>query len=187
MNLHQIPYWWHEFQNVLGALWVQNTILGVTAIIGLWTLSASSRAERRRATVDVLLETLSDSKVRDARIMVRKFIDSGLDVPYLLSDEGLEARLIILSILNRYEFMAAGLHEGAFDANIYQRMYNTNIIADWDDLKVFIDAYRESRNRYTTFQELEKLVLGWKKHPLKAYYKKPTKAVPTVPVSSDKG
>jgi hypothetical protein len=173
VDAQHILCWRHEFQNVFGAPWVQNMILAVTAIIGLSTLGASSRQERRRATVDVLLEGLNDPKMREARITVRRMIDSGLNVAHLLSEEGLEDRLIIISILNRYEFMAAGLHEGAFDTSIYRRMYNTNIISDWDDLRDFIMAYRESRKRPTTFQELEKLVRIWKKTPLKAYYETP--------------
>jgi hypothetical protein len=165
----QTTCWWNTLRELLGAPWLQNLILAVTAAIGLWTLGASSRQERRRATVDVLLATLDDKDSLDTRIKVKALIEAGLDIPVLLSKEGGANRRLILSILSRYEFMAAGLREGAFDEPIYQRMYYTNIIDDWDNLEAFIVALRIQRKTQTPFQELQQLVLRWKKHPLKAY------------------
>jgi hypothetical protein len=52
-------------------------------------------------------------------------------------------------------------------------MYYTNVIADWDKLETFVRELRINRNNNTPFQELERLVRNWKKHPLKAY-KNPT-------------
>ena len=100
-------------------------------------------------------------------------IKSGLDIPNLLSEAGLADRKILLHILSRYEFIATGVREGAFDAKIYKRMYYTNVIADWDKLETFVRELRINRNNNTPFQELERLVRNWKKHPLKAY-KNPT-------------
>src|SRR5208283_2872798 len=97
-----------------------------------------------------LLTTLDDPKFQEARIKVRGLVIAGLNIPHLLSEDGLGDRLAILSILNRYEFMASGLREGAFDANLYQRMYSSNIISDWNDLEPFVTAYRENRGRFTT-------------------------------------
>lgn len=171
MNGCPVLSWWQGIRHILGELWVQNAILAGTAIIGLWTLSTSQRQEKRRATVDVLLDTLRDPEFRAARTKVRQLVNAGLNIPRLLSDEGLADRLIILTILNRYEFMAAGLREGAFDTGIYQRMYHSNVLADWRDLHAFIVAYRAKRERPTTFQELEQLVEEWQANPLEVYEK----------------
>jgi len=176
IDFQHVTCWWNVIKDFLGAPWVQNLILAITAVIGLWTLGASSRQERRRATVDVLLETLDDKEFLETRTAVRGLIESGLNIPLLLSKEGAANRRLVLTILSRYEFMAAGLREGAFDEKLYQRMYHTNILTDWDNLQAFIIALRIQSNTETPFQELQQLVLRWKKHPLKAYYKLSPKA-----------
>jgi hypothetical protein len=174
-DFQQTTCWWHTLTDLLGAPWLQNLILAVTAAIGLYTLGASSRQERRRATVDVLLELLHDKEFLETRAKVKALIDAGLNIPQLLSTEGLNNRRLILSILSRYEFMASGLREGAFDEGIYERMYYTTIITDWANLQAFIYALRKQRNLQTPYQELEQLVLRWQKHPLKPYSEFPTK------------
>src|SRR5208283_1014248 len=88
-DIQQLTSWWQIFRDLLGAPWLQNTILALTAVIGIWTLGASSRQERRRATVDVLIETLNDPVLSAARTKVRKLIRAGLDIDFLLSDAGL--------------------------------------------------------------------------------------------------
>jgi hypothetical protein len=182
MHFHQVftdfvqtTSWWHTLTELLGAPWLQNLILAVTAAIGLYTLGASSRQERRRATVDVLLELLHDKEFLETRAKVKALIDAGLDIPALLSKEGIDNRRLLLSILSRYEFMASGLREGAFDEGIYQRMYYTTIVTDWASLQAFIFALRKQRNLQTPYQELQQLVLRWQKHPLKPYAELPTR------------
>jgi hypothetical protein len=96
-------------------------------------------------------------------------LKAGLDIPYLLSEDGLAKRKLVLHVLSRYEFMAAGVNEGDFDAKIYKRMYYNNVVGDWNKLETFVLELRESRKNYTPFQEFQKLATKWKKHPLKAY------------------
>jgi hypothetical protein len=191
VDVHQASLWWRTCLEVLGTAWLQNLILALTAVIGIWTLRVSSHQERRRATVDVILETLDDPKFQEARSKVRQLIKAGLDIPLLLSEAGLANRKIVLHVLSRYEFMAAGVHEGAFDDRIYQRMYYNNIMTDWNALETFVIELRIYRNLDTPFQELQRLVLRWKKHPLKAYksLKRQTKLPPSPPAlpSSNKG
>jgi hypothetical protein len=187
MGIQQATSCWQILRDVLGAPWLQNTILALTAVIGIWTLGASSRQERRRATVDVLLETLNDPVLSAARTTVRKLIKAGLDIKFLLSDEGLVNRKLVLSILSRHEFMAAGVREGAFDAELYKRMYFRNTIDDWNDLKAFVIQLRESRNNNTAFQELERLVQDWERHPLKADRLPPTNIPPSPPTPVSTG
>jgi hypothetical protein len=62
-------------------------------------------------------------------------------------------------------------------------MYYTNVITDWDKLETFVRELRINRNNNTPFQELERLVRKWKKHPLKAY-KNPTPPKNAPPRSS---
>jgi len=149
------------FQNSLGSIWLQNLILTVTATIGLGTYILSSTRERRRATVDVLLNTLNDPEANKALDAVHDLIRVGLDIPQLLSAAGLNDRRLILSVLNRYEFMASGLKTGAFDKTVYKRMYYSSVVNDWKDLYLFVHAFRESRQLETAYQDLEALANEW--------------------------
>jgi|GEM_PF-5595581 len=159
---------WGQAKELFGSRWFQNGILIATACVGLTTLYSSKRQERRRATVDVLLETVTNPRFRETRIKVRALIKKGLDPAHLQSDAGLEDRLFILSILSFYEYMAAGVHEDAFDAKLYQRMYQYMVISDWDELKSFVFDYRALSNP-TVLQEVEELVKQWMDHPLPLY------------------
>lgn len=160
---------WTSAKEVFGTVWVQNAILFATACVGLATLYFSKKQEKRRATVDILVETVTNSTFMKTRIDVRALINAGLDFNELLSADGVSDRLMILSVLNYYEYMATGVHEDAFDAKLYQRMYQHIVISDWDDLKVFVDRYRTQLGGKTTFQEVEELVKEWKDHPLPRY------------------
>lgn len=180
MELHQASTWWHISLNYLSTTWLQNLILVATAAIGILTFRSSSHQERRRATVDVLLHTLDDAEFQKARAQALALLKAGLDIPNLLSEAGLPDRKILLHVLSRYEFIATGVREGAFDAKIYKRMYYTNVIADWDRLETFVRELRMDRNNNTPFQELQRLVREWKRRPLRAYYKPPTQASQTV-------
>lgn len=155
-------------QNSLGSIWLQNLILAATATIGLGTYIFSSKHERRRATVDVLLNTLNDPEANKALDVVHDLINAGLDIPYLLSPAGLSQRRLILSILNRYEFMASGLKTGAFDKKVYKRMYFSSVVNDWKDLRTFVLEFRKRRELPTVYQDFEALANEWALDRLRA-------------------
>lgn len=95
--------------------------------------------------------------------LVRK----GLDIPHLLTEAGLADRRIILSVLNRYEFMASGLKTGAFDKEVYKEMYFSSVVNDWKDIYQFVRAFRESRELKTVYQDFEDLANDWAINRLK--------------------
>jgi hypothetical protein len=151
----------HPFVDFFGSLWLQNLILAVTATIGLWSYISSSRHERRRDTVDVLLQTLNDPEANKALDHMHDLVRQGLDIPHLLAQSGLKDRRIILSVLNRYEFIASGLKTGAFDKAVYKRMYFSSVVEDWRSLYPFVLAFRESRQLPTVYQDFEELANQW--------------------------
>ena len=157
----------HPLTDFFGSLWLQNLILAVTAIIGLWSYILSSRHERRRATVDVLLQTLNDPDINAALDKMHDLVRKGLDIPRLLTGAGLDDRRILLAVLNRYEFMASGLKTGAFDRKVYKRMYYSSVVDDWRSLYSFVKAFRESRELRTVYQDFENLANEWAINPLK--------------------
>jgi hypothetical protein len=160
-------------------IWVQNAILAITAVVGIWTLRSNSQQERRRATVDLVLQSFEDAELISSRKRLNHLVKAKLDIPHLLSEKGSDDRFVLFSIANRYEFIAAGLRESAFDKEVYKRVYYSSAVRDWDHLAPLIYAYRNSSHRPTAFQEFERLVEEWKRKPLKANKKPRTTARPT--------
>jgi hypothetical protein len=177
VNVWQAFCWGHGFTRFFGELWVQNLILLGSAGIGIWTLGSGSRQERRRATVDIIRDQLQDVQLISARKMFRELKARNVDLSTFAQMPEAPERLALLAVLNSYEFMAAGLREGAFDEKTYQRMYQTNVIKDWRALEGFAKKYRELWNLpgadSTVYQEFERLYVRWTEHPLKADRRKP--------------
>ncbi|PIT07246.1 DUF4760 domain-containing protein [Snodgrassella communis] len=67
----------------------------------------------------------------------------------------------ILDVLNNYEFMAAGIKEGAFDEEIYKRMKRSLIIKDWEKLELYVRALRKREQRDRLFSEFQWLAEKW--------------------------
>ena len=176
--LQQIPVYLHS--SIFGEVWFQNLVLIVSAAIAILTLRSSSRHERRRATVDVVLDQLKDESLTDARLIVRNLKNAlgGIDSQTILIPADSPTQQAFFTVLNSYEFMATGLKTGAFDKKTYKRMYYTNVVDNWNVLKDFVFRYREKyrkqhgsvagRRSETIFQDFENLAEKWKKRPLRA-------------------
>jgi Domain of unknown function (DUF4760) len=70
-------------------------------------------------------------------------------------------------VLNRYEFTAAAIREGALDEGLFKRMQYTMVIRDWDVLCPFVMELRRLDKHSTLFQEFHWLAERWQKKPLK--------------------
>ncbi len=158
---------WAQIAQFLGQLWGQNCILAISAFVAIWTISSSSRHEKRRATVDIVRDQTRDPELKASRESLRKLRDTKFDFTSLLSDQSSAPFLAVRDVLNAYEFMASGLREGAFDELVYKRMYYTNVVRDWDLLTGFVAGYRTSRGN-TLYQDFQWLAGRWKKKKLKA-------------------
>ena len=164
--------WLDQILKIIGSLWLQNIILAVTATIGLGSYIFSARSQRRRDTVDALLRNLNDKEADAALTHVHALVRARLDIPHLLSQAGIADRRIILSVLNRYEFMASGLKMRAFDRTVYKRMYYSSVVQDWKDLRLFVRQYRDTRGIPTAYQDIEGLFEDWESHPLRVSEKR---------------
>ena len=138
----------------------------VSAFIGIWTIGSSSRNEKRRATVDIVRDQTTDSRLKSAREKFRHLRNTKADFAALFQDQNAQDFLDVREVLNSYEFMAAGVREKAFDEMTYKRMYFTNVVTDWPILKPFVMEYRKSRGP-TVYQEFEWLASRWTDSRLK--------------------
>jgi hypothetical protein len=170
MHTQQILCWLYEALH--HADWVQNLILALTAIIGLITLWVSRRQERRRATVDLALRSFDSTELIKARLDFNTLVKSKLTKQVIkdLIEGPVEKRSPINSVANRYEFIATGLKQGAFDRKIYKTAYSSQVIRDWKALAGYVTELRKQHSKETAFVEFEWMA---KKFQKKSIWKEP--------------
>ncbi|MGB6599380.1 MAG: DUF4760 domain-containing protein [Candidatus Acidiferrum sp.] len=152
--------------------WIQNLILTISAVAGIWVIKSSKTQEKRRATIDVIMYQKSDAALQAARKVVLKLHESGeCNFAKYLENTASEEYKSILLVLNGYEFIASGIREGAFDKKTYKRLRYSTVLRDWGNLCAFVLAFRRSKKIDELFQEFEWLNEEWKDSPLKPYKK----------------
>lgn len=175
----QCTSWAHS--SILNESWFQNLILAFSAAIAIWTISSSSRHERRRATVDIVRDQQKDDVLIAARATLRGLEDTNgrIDFDSLLAKKDSDELRAIYNVLNSYEFIASGMRTGAFDEKTYKRMYYHTVVDHWVQFQEFVVKYRKkteeeyrSKNRKdvsadTLFQDFQSLATKWLNHPLK--------------------
>lgn len=148
--------------------WIQNLILAISAIAGIWVIRSSKTQEKRRATIDLVMDQKRDRHLTRCRETLLKLHEEGQkNFALYLEDTSSKEHKAILAVLNGYEFLASGIREGAFDEDTYKRLRYSRVLIDWDNLRPFIMAFRNKKNIKGLFQEFEWLVKRWKKDPLK--------------------
>jgi hypothetical protein len=150
--------------------WIQTLILGISAVAAVWIIKASSKQEKRRATVDLVLDQQHDVAFHDARVALNKMREAG-DTKlsrFASQPDSLEYKNILM-VLNTHEFTASGIRQGAFDEKIYKTMRFSTIANDWKSLCAFIFDFRIIHGKKETlFQDFQWLNDRWEKKPLKA-------------------
>ena len=161
----------------------------ITAIIGIITILRTQKNSKREKTIDLLTQDMLDGdlnkkltkfqQLRRNEKSLFKFVETMRepeDETREDKDKIQQSRMLILDILNYYEFIACGIREGAFDYRIFHRLYRTNLISIWDDCESFVLEYRKKvakiRNipveEVCSYQELQCIVEDFKSHKLKS-------------------
>jgi hypothetical protein len=148
--------------------WIQNLILTVSAIAAIWVIRASKTQEKRRATIDLVMDQKRDVTLVAARHTLMSLHESGeKNFAKYLEDTSSNQYKAILSVLNAYEFVGSGIREGAFDEDTYKRLRYSNVLRDWDNLCAFVLAFRRQKGIEGLFQEFEWLDKRWRKKRFK--------------------
>lgn len=155
--------------------WVQTAVLAVSAIAAIWIILANTKQEKRRATIDLVLEQKRDATLKAARSALTKMHEAGeKNLSKYLDDPECDQYKAILLVLNTHEFVASGIREGAFDEATYKRIRFSTLRKDWDALCAFVLEFRRVRGSRTLFQDFQWLNGRWEKKPLKADNGNPT-------------
>ena len=151
---------------------VQTIILLVSAIAAAYAVVQHRRLIKKTSTLQVILSDTSDSRIVEASSNVYKMITSNKNFYEVLIKQSTEDKTEVESlkiILNRYEFYATGINKGILDGDLLKTLYYSNFMVFWKHAKPCIMELRKEKDCPTLFQEFEKVMSNWKKHPLKTY------------------
>lgn len=71
-----------------------------------------------------------------------------------------EARLL-RTILNRYEFIAIGVHHKIIDEKSYKASWRSTLVNDWANCKSFVIELRDTKDSQVYFREFQDLAHRW--------------------------
>lgn len=154
------------------AFWVQTGILFSSALIAIYVIYHNGKMARRRATIDLIINEQKDTQYNEFYNRVRKMIENQqrlvdlaheLDNTHLQDGEDFTA---VRFVLNRLEFIAQGIRQGAFEEQIYKDLKYTNIMSLWREVRPLVEEIRRKRKVPTYYQELEWLTSRWKDAPI---------------------
>lgn len=143
-----------------------------SAIAAAYAVVQHRRLTKKTSTLQVILSDTSDSRIVEASSNVYKMITSNKNFYEVLIQQATEDKTEVESlkiILNRYEFYATGINKGILDGELLKTLYYSNFMVFWKHAKPCIMELRKEKNCPTLFQEFEKVMSNWKKHPLKTY------------------
>jgi len=148
--------------------WIQTGALVISAVAAVWLLRSSTKRQKMRATVDMVLELSKDPDYKNARKTIRKLHDDKVtNFSKYIQDKDSNEYHAILNTLNTYEFMASGIRCRAFDEYVYKRMLYSTIVNDWSTLQGFIAELRIDSDRSSLFQDFCWLGARWDDDKLK--------------------
>jgi len=151
--------------------WIQTGALILSAIFALLLVQSRERSEKRRATVDLVIQQKHDSQLQASRQwLLTQHENHAGNFTQHLGNKTADPFRHILNVLNNYEFIATGIREDALDQEIYKRLQYSVAIKDWDALSGCVMELRQSTGHRTLFQEFQALAERWHKEPLKADY-----------------
>ncbi len=149
--------------------WIQTGALFLSALGALWIIRSREGSEKRRATVDLVIQQKHDTELQASRrwVLTQHENHTGNFTQHL-ADITADPFRHILRVLNNYEFIATGIREDALDEEIYKRLQYSVLIKDWTALSGCVMELRQSTGHRTLFQEFQALAERWYKKPLKA-------------------
>lgn len=172
-----------QFSQTYGFI-IQSGVIAISAIVAMRSIQSSKETAKKRATIDAFLKFRDDDKIVKAKAEIKKIHDRAKlpengsklngDLKSYANQTGSDEFNAILAMLNYYEFISAGIFEGAFDEGTFKRMQYKQLDRDYDTMIPFVIELRKNKAESghpqpTMFQEFEKLGAKWKEKPLKSY------------------
>lgn len=145
-----------------------------SAITALSVFIYTRRANRRRATLDMVMKSLHDTDARNVYAEFKKYIQKDKDDNDTfklrsLADQSsplVTERSAVIAQINIYELIALGINRGVFDEHFYKRWFHGQFTKDYTSALPMLEAIWEKRP--SVYCEYQALYLRWmkKKHPV---------------------
>lgn len=154
--------WLTCFLSTYGPLVTPGAIL-ISAAVAVGVMIYNAQIARRRATVDLIMNSRQNESFSKARKVVLNFQEDGTQFSKFALAENAQTdeNQCVLVVLNFNEFVAVGIRENAFDEKTYKRLRKTRYIRDWETLETYVAEFRKSRKSNTLFSEFEWLAKRW--------------------------
>lgn len=160
---------WKDAAPAFGAI-----IALVSVIVAFFVFRHARIANRRRATLDMVMKTLMDSfsqkRYGDYKALIRKDKDTGdcFKIESLLdaSNENHDDRELVLQQLNIYEMTSLGINRKLFDEQFYKRWFHNQFMTDFENARAFIEGAQGRKG--SVYCEFTLLYNRWQKfgHPV---------------------
>ena len=145
----------------------------ISALVALIVFHYTRSANRRRATLDMVMKTLLDEgsqqRYSQFKAIIRKHKnpDDCFKIESLVhpSEDNQTDRDLVLNQMNVYELTALGIRRGVFDEAFYKRWFHNQFMTDYESAVDFINGARERKS--TLYCECTALYHKWFKngHP----------------------
>ena len=138
----------------------------VAAAVGGWAVQ--QRIARARATVDFM--SRNESGNPNWQKELRRFAEITNHEKHprpliALVDPQTQAeyqdRLLVSSVLNRFELVAVAIKSEAFSEEIYKRWGGSFYVDAWEKAEPYISARRAAKKQPTAYEYFEKLAKKW--------------------------
>jgi hypothetical protein len=132
---------------------IQSVIVVVSLIIALQSIKASRLTAQKRATIDVFLKFREDKNIIDAKKCIKKIHEAAtnnnapVSLSQYVSKPSSDEFNAIITLLNHYEFIAAGIYEGAFDELTFKRMQFEQLKRDHDAMMPFVNQLKHDKTK----------------------------------------
>lgn len=132
-------------------------------------IGANEAMAKKRAIVDHILKQRDDPALKSAFKMMYECRETKGKLSEICKDATIRDE--VLYALDQLEFIAVGIHRGAFDESVYKDLQCTKIIKTWESAAGFIMDLRQEKGIKTLYRDLEDLALSWEKDPIKPFDK----------------
>jgi len=160
---------WNHRENLLKLgldFWIQTGIFSISAAAAIAIIYYNGKQKRMQMLTDLIVRQRANERLQEAIRQITTWRMAKIPLTEFM-DPNCEERKQIMRVLNHHEFIAVGIRLGAFDESTYKTTQHGIVIRLWDDAEGFINGIRQMRKSNTPFQDLERIVLHWKRNPLK--------------------
>jgi hypothetical protein len=139
----------------------------LSALVAFGAFIYTRRANRRRATLDMVMKTLLDETFQNRYMqfkdVIRRDQDGNdcfkIESLAVVSDENKLDRALIIQQLNSYELISLGIRHGLFHEMTYKLWFHGQFMTDFKALSQFIGKIQETKP--TVYCEYSALYAKW--------------------------